>query len=399
MADPTSNLTSQGGGGSGELSGKVADLALRFAALREEAQRSALAEGIWRARLGSALEAVGAAERAARASALTAYKMLARRTIRPRRRNRAVRMIDMALARLGPIGQALAIARSGVWGGEIQSFFGRLQQMLAIFAYVRRGADPAARPDTLFDQAWYLSQTPEVEIGGVSPLVHYLISEAAFRRCPHPLFHSTFYAEANAEALAACGLTPLEHFMRVGAAEGRDPHPLFSIEHYIGQAWDLAESGANPVMHYLQRGWRHRLAPNPLFAPDYFESQTRELPTGPALVDYLKQQGPGRRRPHPLFDPDAYLALYPDVAERGDEPLTHYMMAGGIEGRSPSPWFDAPGYMRQRGSARPDERNPLVDYLQGGAWTLGEPWLDPATVEVCGMTPLERWARQERFPS
>jgi len=394
LADRTSNLTSQG---NGELSGKVADLAVRFAALREEAQRAALAEALWRARLGSALEAVAAAERAARTSALSAYRTLARRTIRPRRRNRATRMIDLVLARSGPIGQTVTIARSGVWGGEMHSFYGRLRQMLAILAYVRRGADPAANPETLFDQAWYLRQTPELVAGRVSPLVHYLTSEADYRRSPHPLLHSTFYAEANAEALAASGLTPLEHFMRVGAAEGRDPHPLFSIEHYVGQTRDLVESGSNPVMHYLQRGWRDRLAPHPLFAPDYYESQMEEPSAQPPLVHYLKQHGPGRRRPHPLFDPDAYLALYPDVAAGGDEPLTHYIVAGGTEGRIPSVWFDAPAYMRQRGSARPDERNPLVDYLQGGAWSLGEPWLDPATVEVCGMTPLERWARQERL--
>ncbi len=380
---------------SGDLADKVSEVAARFDALREEAQRAAAAEGLTRVRLGAALaEALGGAaraEQAARASALAAYRAAARRNIRPRRRNRLARLIDRLLGRAGALGQALVIARSGVWRESGHSFAARLRDLAAISAYARRGGDPEAEPAALFDQAWYLAANPDVAGGRMSPLAHYLLRGGAEGRSPHPLIHGGFYAARHGATLGATGLTALEHFVRVGAAEGRDPHPVFSLEHYVGQAPDLVESGANPLSHYLELGWRRGLAPHPLFAPDFYLAAAD---AEPPLVHYLRAGARAGARPHPLFDPAAYRALYPDVDEGGHEPLSHYVMAGGIEGRNPSAWFDAGLYMRQRGAARPDDRNPLVDYLQGGAWSVSEPWLDRASFEVPGMTPLEHWARQ-----
>ncbi|MDP3856084.1 hypothetical protein [Phenylobacterium sp.] len=377
----------------GGLAGKVSDLAARYAALREEAERAAAAEGLTRARLGAALaEALAAtarAEQAARASALAGYRVAARRTIRPRRRNRPARLLDRLLARGGPLGQALVIARSGLWRASGLSFGARLRDLAGMVAYARRGADPQARPAALFDQAWYVAASPDLAAGRMSPLAHYLLRGGAEGRSPHPLIHAGFYGASHGAALAASGLTPLEHFVREGAAMGCDPHPLFSLEHYVVQAPDLIATGQNPLVHYLEQGWLRGLSPHPLFAPDIYANGE-----GPPLVDYLTRGSAAGRKPHPLFDPTAYRALYPDVDAGGHEPLTHYAMAGGVEGRNPSPWFDAALYMRQRGAARPETCNPLVDYLQGGAWAVGEPWLDRANFEVPGMTPLEHWARQ-----
>ena len=36
-----------------------------------------------------------------------------------------------------------------------------------------------------------------------------------------------------------------------------------------------------------------------------------------------------------LFDPEYYLATYPDVAERNVDPLVHYLEEGSREGRNP----------------------------------------------------------------
>ena len=38
-------------------------------------------------------------------------------------------------------------------------------------------------------------------------------------------------------------------------------------------------------------------------------------------------------KPHPKFDPKFYLGTYPDVAEAGIEPLTHFVLQGRTEGR------------------------------------------------------------------
>jgi len=41
-------------------------------------------------------------------------------------------------------------------------------------------------------------------------------------------------------------------------------------------------------------------------------------------------------KPNPKFDPEFYLRIYPDVAEAGMEPLTHFLLQGRAEGRVPS---------------------------------------------------------------
>ena len=68
-----------------------------------------------------------------------------------------------------------------------------------------------------------------------------------------------------------------------------------------------------------------------------------------------------------LFDPEYYLATYPDVAERNVDPLVHYLEEGSREGRNPHRDFDTGFYLEQcneRGEA-PD--NPLLHYIRIGA--------------------------------
>src|SRR5438132_966224 len=68
-----------------------------------------------------------------------------------------------------------------------------------------------------------------------------------------------------------------------------------------------------------------------------------------------------------LFDPEYYLATYPDVAERNIDPLVHYLEEGAPEGRNPHADFDGKFYLeqcRRRGEA---PTNPLLHYLRIGA--------------------------------
>ena len=378
---------------------KLEVLARRYTAARGDFQRSEVDEALNRTRLGLALAdamlARAQVEREARDIALAGYRAAAAKFARPRRRDRAARGLDRVLDMARSSGRALIIARSGVWGA------GGLRTMAA---YARRGADPAVQPAAIFDQAWYLKGRADLAGSRTSPLVHYLLHGGAEGASPHPLFDSQYYAERNAAELSATGLTPLEHFVRVGAAEGRDPHPLFSIGHYVRQAPDLIASGGNPVTHYLQVGWRRGLSPHPLFAADFYAAQlgagAQEIAP---LVHYLTEGAFNGLRPHPLFDPDWYRDQNPDVIQGGFEPLSHYAAAGGAEGRHPSPWFDAQRYAAQRGGDLPPGANLLVDYLQGGAWSIGEPWPGKTTIAflsaasdlaLTGMTPLEHWARQ-----
>jgi len=316
---------------------------------------------------------------------------------RPRPRWPApVLRLPRQLVRLGLPGQALLVAASGAW-----RFSGRpLYDLRHIAAYLRRGADPAVAPASLFDQAWYLASNPDVAASGLSPLAHYLATGRREGRAPHLLFDPAFYAEQNGEALAQSGLAPLVHFMRTGAVTGRNPHPLFDLAYYAVQLPDLPP-GEDLVGHYVREGWKSGLSPHPLFDPAWYVAQAPAAAGAAPLLHYLAEGAAAGLSPHPLFDPAWYRTQAPDAGE-GVALVRHYLAVGGGRGLSPSPFFDPQHYLAQRGAAIAPGADPLIDYLLEGACTVAEPapgfstaaYL-AANVELVveGVTPLAHWAR------
>lgn len=67
-----------------------------------------------------------------------------------------------------------------------------------------------------------------------------------------------------------------------------------------------------------------------------------------------------------FFDPNWYLARYPDVAEAGLDPLAHFVAHGGAEGRKPGPGFDSRWYMDRYSDVRSSGMNPLVHFILRG---------------------------------
>ncbi len=287
---------------------------------------------------------------------------------RLRRHNRPSRLLDRMLSRLGPVGQAYVIARSGL-------------------------TSPAA---TLFDAEFYLARYPDVAAAGAPPLVHYLLSGGREGRSPHPLFDPDWYGRQAGEEIAAHGITPLEHYVRRGAGQGLSPHPLFDVGRYLMKAEGLSPGG-DPLLHYLTQGARDGLSPHLLFDPDWYGEG--------GLHHYLAAGWRAGVSPHPLFDPAVYLADNPDVVAEAREPLTHFVMTGAAAGRPAGPWFDSARHIAARGGAIPTGVNPLVDYLTGGAWALAEGQDGQAATAFiarrpdlaqAGVTPLEHLARRAR---
>jgi hypothetical protein len=317
---------------------------------------------------------------------------------RPRRRPAAsaVWRLRKGLLRLGSPGGALVLLAGGVWRGE-----GRpLYDLRAAAAYVRRGADPAVQPASVFDQPFYLRTQPDVAQRGQPPLLHYVLAGEAEGRLPHPLFDPVFYAHAHGRELAATGLAPLAHFVRFGARMGLSPHPAFDMAYYAGQLPNLAP-GEDLVSHYVREGWRLGLSPHPLFDPDWYQAQAGADASGVApLAHYVAEGGPRGLSPHPLFDPAWYLDQHADVRAGGMEPFRHFLIYGAAEGRSPGPCFDASHYLAKRPHAA---ANPLADYVLGGAWEVSEPFPGFATAAYLAhhahlarerTTPLAHWARE-----
>ena len=350
------------------LGRKLDGLAEWAASLRRREERDAYRRTQLIAALTQAMAQRAELQRAVRAQAFANYKRAARRRAHSTRRAGAG-WLDRLLVKLGSLGQALVIARSGLWRET-----GRpLHDLRHMAAYARRGPNPQVVPLALVDQPWYLAANPDVAASGLSPLVHYIVAGRHEGRPPHPLFDPAWYRRHNGAALAATGLLPLEHFLQIGAAEGRDPHPLFSLAHYVSQRPELIESGVNPLVDYLETGWAPDLSPHPLFDPAWYRRQlTAEEAAQPPLVHYVTTGWRRGLKPHPLVDPAWCRAQYPDLALADLEPLAHFIETGAAEGRSPSPWFDLPHYVAARGGALDPDSNPLVDYLEGGAWSVGE---------------------------
>lgn len=382
------------------VTAKVARLSRDFAGAHKLAHEAQVREALTRTELTLALtESLAArAELEARLRDQAVAAFQARGAGRLRRHNRLSQMLDRVLARLGWPGQALVIARSGVWHGT-----GRpLHDLRHMAAYARRGADPAIVPRAPLEQAWYLASNPDLAGLRMSPLAHYLVRGGREGRDPAPLFHAGWYGRENAAELAATSVTPLEHYVRVGAARGLSPHPVFDTAHYLAQA-PVLEPGDAPLSHYLRDGWRAGLSPHPLFDPAWYVERAPDAAGQPPLVHYLSKGWKAGLAPHPLFDPRWYLDQHPNVAAAGVEPLTHFLAHGGFEGASPSPWFDLPAYVEARGADLPPNVHPLIDYLRGGAWAVAEarPGFPTAAYVATrpalvrrGITPLEHWARR-----
>jgi len=68
-----------------------------------------------------------------------------------------------------------------------------------------------------------------------------------------------------------------------------------------------------------------------------------------------------------LFDPEWYLATYPDLSGSGISPLRHFVRHGAMEGRNPSANFDCSEYRRNHPEAELQHVNPLAHAIRTGA--------------------------------
>lgn len=72
-----------------------------------------------------------------------------------------------------------------------------------------------------------------------------------------------------------------------------------------------------------------------------------------------------------LFDPTWYLEKYPDVANAGIDPLTHFLTDGAREGRKAGPHFDTRWYVSNYPDAEISDLNPLLHFIRFGQGRIG----------------------------
>ncbi len=105
-----------------------------------------------------------------------------------------------------------------------------------------------------------------------------------------------------------------------------------------------------------------------LFDPDFYLAaypDVRDAGWDP-IVHFLWVGAREGRMPNPLFDPAFYVRTYPDVAQAGTNPLVHYLESGARQGRNPHPLFDTAYYLRQCPNVARIGLNPLAHYLEHG---------------------------------
>lgn len=147
------------------------------------------------------------------------------------------------------------------------------------------------RRSPLFDSVYYAANSPDLRIGFIDVVRHYLQHGAREGRNPHPLFDTSYYLRANPD-VADRGINPLVHFLQSGGMEGRCPHPLFNTPYYLEKNPFLLKSRINPLEHYLLVGGK----------------------TG--------------RNPNLNFDSAWYMKKHPGLVEAGITPLQHYVVWG-----------------------------------------------------------------------
>ncbi|MFZ5718546.1 MAG: hypothetical protein ACOY5Y_03675 [Pseudomonadota bacterium] len=173
---------------------------------------------------------------------------------------------------------------------------------------------------------------------------------------------------------------PLWHYRVQGWREGRDPAPWFSTADYLATYPDVERSGVEPFFHFLTDGrWEGREIVPSRHAAAYFGAADWAPPawTHEAFGFVRRTHHRRVRRAVPLteeqraavaeaFDAAYYLAMNPDVAAAGGDPLDHFIDAGWQEGRDPSPRFSIHHYLETNPDVEQAGVNPFAHYLVAG---------------------------------
>ena len=105
----------------------------------------------------------------------------------------------------------------------------------------------------LFDERYYLKSYPDVRLGDIDPIIHYIKYGAREGRNPNPYFDTTFYLNRY-EDVAKSKINPLLHYIMYGAKEGRWAGPNFNSGFYLLSNPDVKKAGLNPLLHYILHG-------------------------------------------------------------------------------------------------------------------------------------------------
>jgi hypothetical protein len=169
-------------------------------------------------------------------------------------------------------------------------------------------------------------------------------------------FSSSYYLACYPD-VANSGIDPLDHFLYTGWHEGRNPNTKFDTQYYLRSNTDVRILGVNPFIHFLKIGRFESRRPQPI-QNGVVESSLK--------VDNSDSERDQLSIVQREFSKDYYLAAYPDVAQAGIDPLSHFFHTGWREGRNPNQNFDTKYYLKMNEDVRCAGVNPYWHYLVSG---------------------------------
>lgn len=195
-----------------------------------------------------------------------------------------------------------------------------------------------------FDPDFYRAVYTDLP-GDLDTLWHYRMAGWREARDPAPWFSAARYL-ADHPDVAAGGIEPFAHYLLLGRREGRDIHPSRHMSTYYGRVGWAPRAWGYPAFEPPGRAARRRVAARPPLA-------------ALSAVD-------ARAAMAAEFDAAYYLAVNPDVAAAGTDPLEHFVAAGWTEGRDPNPRFSVRDYLADNPDVAALKVNPFAHYVTAG---------------------------------
>ncbi|WP_417451972.1 glycosyltransferase [Kordiimonas sp.] len=125
--------------------------------------------------------------------------------------------------------------------------------------------------------------------------------------------------------------------------------------------------------HFVKTGSGKGYLPNPLFDPAYYASQTGVTDPVDAILHFAQEGWKQGVNPSAGFLVEPYLVAYPDIAQTGANPLSHYLHFGRAEGRQAfvSPGWDARQTVQDMRIPDETEISPQMRALADGLVSCG----------------------------
>lgn len=262
--------------------------------------------------------------------------------------------------------------------------------------YLREGQGRRHSPNRFFDEAWFLARhrgiADAVGRGEFSSGFDAYCRARFADRSGHWLFDEMGYRQRYADVAAKIGAeggawNAYDEYLREGDRAGRSGSVFFEPAQYLralgGAAATARAQGA--FAYYLTHlAGRVEYRVGPLFDPDWYLARYPEVAGGiaagvwpNALCHYLTNDTPLAFDPLPWFSETEYAARYPDVAQAiaaGDlrNGYTHFVANGAAEKRRPCEALDLARYVEETPGvaaaiAEGQVRDGFVHFLTSGA--------------------------------